>query len=115
MFTINFHFLFRPKTKYWYKNTNFFVWEEDILTSVDVHSRLILFLPSSCHASTWAWPLRLRVYVINGRPLIQIILTNNLAEIQAVVVGRMAQLGENLERKKIKVGEPEHDLRISGY
>jgi len=34
----NFHFLFRPGTKFWSKkNANFFAWEEDRTTSVGYH------------------------------------------------------------------------------
>jgi len=31
----NLHFLFRSKTKFWYKNANFFAREEDRMTSAD--------------------------------------------------------------------------------
>ena len=45
----NFNFLFRPKTKIWSQNANFFAWKEDRLTfqwalifCVDVHMALAL-------------------------------------------------------------------------
>jgi len=69
----NFHFLFRPKTKFWSQNANFFAREEDRMMSVG--SNFLCGRP--CGADTPSPSVRMRppepdpppVDVINGWPL----------------------------------------------
>jgi len=56
----NVHLLFHPKAKFWYKNANFFAWEEDGMMSVGFTVQCGrphgAEPPSPFTCVPWAWP-----------------------------------------------------------